>query len=480
MKAGVHRVLIIGLDQALSNSLKRDLLGVSSSLTAIELPASADRQDLELALTLDAPTAVLLETTELEASLPIARWLREKDHNLQTVGFSREIGTEALLQLMRAGIREWLPVPASAEALLSLLERIQAEAANHPPLSWSHGQLITFLPAKPGSGASTVALHAAQECARITGNRALLLDLDLQCGTLGFATKAAGGLNISEALLHAHQLDAALWARLVARKGELDIIPSGASPVTANMDPSHVRRVFGFAVGRYPFVLADLPGGLEPAVILTMEQSFRIFMVCTTDLSSIHLARRKLDLCRSLGIADKVEIIVNRATFHFGLNQKGLVEILGKAPIALLPNTFIPLQIALKDGTLLDADSPFVEALSPVIRSITGIHEDAAPARRKTPAISVSRTLQHLRSVVSSLRGNGVNPTPDESSLARLAEAAGLPAPSEETQLAASTPDTPPGRPGDRRRASGDRRRKKKTQGAKVLEQPDESPTDLR
>lgn len=480
MKQGVHRVLILGEDQAIIGGLKRDLLNVSSTLTALELPLNAERQALELTLTLDAPTAVLLETSNLGQSLPVARWLREKDHNLQIVGFSSEIRTEDLLELMRAGIREWLPVPAGADSLLPLLDRIQAQAAAHPPASWNHGQLVCFLPTKPGSGASTVALHAAQQSARITGNRVLLLDLDLQCGSLGFATKAVGGLTIHEALLHAHQLDAALWAKLVARKGELDIIPAGASTESQHVDPAQVRRILGFAVGRYPLVMADLPGNIDGATHLILEQASRIFMVCTTDLASIHLARRKLEQCQSLGIYDKVEIVVNRATFHFGLSKRGLIEILGKEPLALLPSNFVPLQIALKDGNLLDDQTPLVQNLAPVVQSITGMAPP--PVVGKAAAFSVSHALRNLRSVLVSFRGGGQAAPIAEVSLERMREAGQQPeaAPStnsREISVAAgesAQPNTRTTRRGDRRRSTTDRRRKPRPSASEAPDSPPE------
>jgi pilus assembly protein CpaE len=415
VKARVHRILIIGTEPTLTSALKRDLLRASSSLTALELPLAAERQDLELTLTLEAPTAVFLETSHLERSLQVAHWIREIDHNLQTIGFCEHIGTEALLRLMRAGLREWLPVPSDVDSLMVALERIQAEAASRPPSSWNHGQLVSFLPAKPGSGTSTIAMHAARGCARVLGSRVLLMDLDLQCGVLGFNSKAVGGLSINEALMHAQQLDAALWGRLTARSGEFDLLPATAVTDYQPLEPSQLRRVFGFALGRYSLVLADLPGGLEPGTMMTLEQSSRIFLVCTTDLSCIHLARRKLDLFAKLGVADKVEVLVNRATFHFGLSEAGLVEILGRKPVCLLPNAFVPLQTALKDGLLMGPQTPYSQALAPVIDLVAGSETRLEAGRklpRLLPGLSVSGTLERLRRVVTSFRSNGSEADP--------------------------------------------------------------------
>lgn len=419
MKARVHRILIIGTDPALTSALKRDLLRASPSLTALELPLASERQDLELNLTLEAPTAVFLETSHLERSLQVAHWIREIDHNLQTIGFSEHIGTEALLRLMRAGLREWLPVPSDVDSLIVALERIQTEAASRPPSSWTHGQLVSFMPAKPGSGTSTIALHAAQGCAGVLSSRVLLMDLDLQCGVLGFSSKAVGGLTINEALLHAQQLDAALWGRLTARSGDFDLLPAAPAVDYQPLEPSQLRRVFGFALGRYPIVLADLPGGLDPGTLMTLEQSSRIFLVCTTDLSCIHLARRKLDLFAKLGVSEKVEVVVNRATFHFGLSEAGLVEILGRKPVSLIPNAFVPLQTALKDGLLMGTNTPFAQALAPVIDLVAGPEARRQPGRkppRMLPGLSVSGTLERLRKVVTSFRSNGTQaapPSPD-------------------------------------------------------------------
>lgn len=427
MKAKVHRILIIGTEPALTSALKRDLLRASSSLTALELPLAAERQDLELTLTLEAPTAVFLETSHLERSLQVAHWIREIDHNLQIIGFCEHIGTEALLRLMRAGLREWLPVPSDLDSLIVALERIQAEAASRPPSSWNHGQLVSFLPAKPGSGTSTIAMHVAQGCSRVLGSRVLLMDLDLQCGVLGFSSKAVGGLSINEALMHAQQLDAALWGRLTARSGGFDLLPAAAAVDYQPLEPSLLRRVFGFALGRYSMVLADLPGGLEPGTMMTLEQSSRIFLVCTTDLSCIHLARRKLDLFAKLGVADKVEVVVNRATFHFGLSEAGLVEILGRKPVCLIPNAFVPLQTALKDGLLMGPQTPYYQALAPVIHLAAGSEAAREPGRKLPkllPGLSVSGTLERLRKVVSSFRANGAGVDPDPPGAAPAAAAA--------------------------------------------------------
>jgi hypothetical protein len=284
---------------------------------------------------------------------------------------------------------------------------------------------------------------------------------------------------MNEALLHAHQLDAALWAKLVARKGELDIIPAGTSTESQHVDPAQVRRILGFAVGRYPLVMADLPGNVDGATHLILEQASRIFLVCTTDLSSIHLARRKLELCRALGVYDKVEIVVNRATFHFGLNRRGLIEILGKAPLALLPSNFVPLQIALKDGNLLDDETPLVQNLAPVVQSITGM-TPPPPAVRKTAAFSVSRAMQNLRLALSSLRGSGQAVSVQEVSLERMREAGQQPADapstdSQEVSVAAgesAQPNTRTARRGDRRRSTTDRRRKPRPPAPEVSDNP--------
>lgn len=468
MKAKVHRILILGTEPALTAGLKRDLFRACPSLTAHELPLVIDRHELELDLTLEAPTAVFLETNQLERSLQVAHWIHEADHNLQIIGFAEHIGTEGLLRLMRAGLREWLPVPADTDSLIVALDRIQAEAATHPPSSWSHGRLVSFLPAKPGTGASTIALHVAEGCARLMENRVLLLDLDLQCGDLGFMTKATGGLTINETLVHAHELDAALWNRLVARTGEVDLLPAGQPAESLQLEPSLLRRVFGFALGRYPLLLADLPGGLDAGAILTLEQSARIFLVSTTDLSSIHLTRRKLDTFAKLGVADKVDVVINRATFHLGLSESGLVEILGRKPVTLVPNAFVPLQNALKDGQLLTGQSPFVKALAPVIQSITGLKSESKPERRLLPALSMSRTLEHLRTVVSSFRPNGnsqvvVAPGGDRSAIAARVEAA----------LAAAPPPAqalPDGRP---ERRKGQRRKSNRSQSGVSSPQSD-------
>ena len=63
----------------------------------------------------------------------------------------------------------------------------------------------------------------------------------------------------------------------------------------------------------YRLVAVDLSGNMERYSIEIMEQSRRIFLVTTAELSSLHLARERLNYLKILDLGDRIELVINRS-----------------------------------------------------------------------------------------------------------------------------------------------------------------------
>ena len=63
--------------------------------------------------------------------------------------------------------------------------------------------------ARRRAGGSTVAVHLALETRRLTGQEVLLVDLDVNGGTVGFLMKIDQPYTVLDASLNLHRLDAA-------------------------------------------------------------------------------------------------------------------------------------------------------------------------------------------------------------------------------------------------------------------------------
>jgi Flp pilus assembly CpaE family ATPase len=381
------------------------------SITAqLVLPTNGSRE-MEATLKLDMPSLVFLEAEDCNWCIRTAAEIHGIERTIPIIAFSRYIDTPSLLELMRVGVREWVEVPANEEALRATIERIRTELHALGDKGRRPGDLVCFLPGKPGSGCSTVAAHAASLCARASAGPVALFDLDLTCGTLQFITEAAGGTSLLEAAQHAHQMDESLWTRLIARSGGIHLMHNGSPSLDASLDPHQLHCLLNYAANHYPVVIADLSGNHERFAIHALEQATQIYMVCSPDLTSLYLARRQLQLLKQLGVVDRLELIVNRAVFHGGLGKSAIEEILGRKPVAYFPNAYLPLQRALKDRSLVSEDAPFSRSVSELVLRIMklqppppGEHPTAGGWLARTP---FTHTLQALRAAIHSFRPPG-------------------------------------------------------------------------
>ncbi len=148
------------------------------------------QQTLDIRLRQLQPDVVLLDlATDLDTACELIRMTRAIDPQIQVIGLHHANDSRAVVQSLRAGAAEFLSEPFEAsvqgEAIARVLRLRQPETPGEPEF----GTVVIFCSTKPGSGATTLATQTAFAVKRLTGKRVLLLDLDLQGGTIGFTLK---------------------------------------------------------------------------------------------------------------------------------------------------------------------------------------------------------------------------------------------------------------------------------------------------
>src|SRR5579863_5906040 len=93
--------------------------------------------------------------------------------------YSAQTDRELVVGAMRAGAREFLTLPITAADLTDALGRITVRQPAEQRSKWSPRKLFTFLGAKGGCGATTLAANFAVSVAQESGQKTLLIDLGL-------------------------------------------------------------------------------------------------------------------------------------------------------------------------------------------------------------------------------------------------------------------------------------------------------------
>jgi pilus assembly protein CpaE len=233
-----------------------------------------------------------------------------------------------------------------------------------------------FSSAKPGSGASTLALQTAFALRRSTGKRVLLADLDLTGGTAGFSLKLDAPLSVLDAL-RAERLDAQVWSSMIVNSGGVDVLTAPESPCTDHVEPDRLHGVLQWARLIYDWVIVDLPSIFHRISLLSVSESDRAFVVATAELASLHLARKGVKLLAHVGFEpSRYQVLVNRVNRSEGLNGSDLGKIFQCSVDTSLPNDFFALHRGVTLGEPLEADCELGRAIDGLAGKLRGVVEE--------------------------------------------------------------------------------------------------------
>ncbi len=273
-----------------------------------------------------------------EALTEAADLLRGSAHT-HLVAVDRDLDSDVLIDLMNSGVREFLRFPFDPDKLFASVARVQNLVANAPSERESTELLYSFLPAKPGVGASTTAIHTALELAQRPHSRVLLADFDLNCGLSRFLLKLGNPLGIRDAVTKMSEMDDGLWQEIKSVVEDLDVLPPGLIDPQMDVEPMRVRALFEFARRRYRIVLADLSGMMENFSLDILQQSRRILLVVEPELAGVHMAREKMRFLEARHLQDRVALVINRWRKDAPLTIADIESVLG-----------VPAEITLSDS----------------------------------------------------------------------------------------------------------------------------------
>jgi pilus assembly protein CpaE len=352
-----------------------------------------------------APQVIFLSVEHLGQASAVALAAGRHAPGVQVLALGAESNSELLLEIMRAGVREFLSAPFDQRAIREALLRVDQVCGAAPQDSGLTDLVFSFLPAKAGVGASTVALNASAALSRLKDTRVLLADFDLNSGMLAFMLKLECQYGVIDAAENAFTLDENLWRQLVTARGSLDLLEAGKIRPGFRIEPASIRSILDFVRRRYKAVCLDLSGNLEKYSIEIMHESNTVFLVCTTELPSLHLAREKLAFLRSLELDSRVSIVLNRVGKRDVMSTTDVEKLLGLPVRAVLPNDYAGIHRALASGQPVDPSTDlggrFTAFAETVLLGKTGeasrsrrfvdyfsllpAHHSLSPARKATP-----------------------------------------------------------------------------------------------
>jgi pilus assembly protein CpaE len=317
-----------------------------------------------------APHVIFVSTESTAKAIEIAREVEKNTPGIQIVATSRFCDPQILLEVMRAGIREFVSLPFDRQAVLDTLRRISDAIEQKPPAILATNQVFTFLPSKAGVGTSTIALNTAVAMSRLANAAVLLSDFDLNSGMLRFMLKLENTYSVTDAAEHSLEMDENMWPTMVTTLEKLDVLHAGKLNPDFRIEPTQIRHLMEFMRRNYSALCFDLSGNLERYSLEIMHESKRIFLVCTPEIPSLHLAREKLVYLKQLDLADRVSVLLNRCQKRPLITPTQIEELVGAPVYMTFPNDYQGVQRALTAGRWVESNTELGKQFNTLVQSM--------------------------------------------------------------------------------------------------------------
>lgn len=349
------RTIIIGPDAKQAQQLEKAVSALANEVNVARILTSyPDESDLVRTLRAHAPEVVFISFEQGETAGKIVARVLQEAEGVQFVAYHRVCDAMTLREIMRSGVRELVAEPFELSALVESLRNVKTLIEQKPPIYGSKGRIYSFLPAKAGSGATTLALNLSGAISRLDKTRVLLSDLDLSSGILRFLLKIRNEHAIMEAVEHLQELDENLWQQLVTTVGKLDVMHSGPMNPNVRVDPAQVHDLDQFWLRNYDVVCVDLSGNLERYSLEIIRDSQQVFLVCTAEVPSLHLTREKLAFLKTLDLDNRVSVVLNRVSKQSLLTPEQVQDVLGVPVMHSFVNDYLAVNRATTSGDLVD------------------------------------------------------------------------------------------------------------------------------
>jgi len=290
---------------------------------------------------------------------------------------------ELLVRCMRAGAREFLTLPFTPEVMAEALVRAAARRPLTRSVKKAAGKLYAFMSAKGGAGATMVACNFAVALAKESGEKTLLIDLDLPLGDAALNLGIAPEFSAVDALEAVERLDAGFLSKLLVKHSSgLWVLAAPGRFMQYEANNEAINRLL--QVARYEFdnTVVDMGSKLELMGTTAYRQATTIYLVTQASIPELRNSNRLIKQFFS-GTVPKLEIVINRSESRGqSLSEEHITKALTRPAQWKIPNDYTSVRDMQVNATpLVLSDSAIARQIRRMVSAVTG--KSDSPAKKK-------------------------------------------------------------------------------------------------
>ncbi|HZI47515.1 MAG TPA: AAA family ATPase [Pyrinomonadaceae bacterium] len=329
-------VLSTGLDNF------KDIRKALSAEQRVKLLAGGNDADqlYEEIVRLKPAVAIIALSANADYAVKFIEKLNAECPNTALISAAQDASPDLILRSLRAGAREFLRIPISAEELRTVLDRTSEfsnkQAAEAPR---KKGHMVAVFSSKGGCGTSFIATNLAAA----TNSKTVLVDLNLQAGDLQLFLGLEAKYSIADMVEKRQRLDETLISSLITpHSNHLSLLAAPHEADSADeIEPQHIFEVLEKLREHYDYVVLDPQHTFDSITLAALDQSDEIVLVLTLDIPAIRSTQRALEIFDRLGYPrKKVRIVVNRWSKQIDIELTQVEKFLGEPVVGFVPSDY--------------------------------------------------------------------------------------------------------------------------------------------
>jgi len=259
--------------------------------------------------------------------------------------------SQAIIAAVRAGAREFLERPTTTASLLEAFLRLNSSRRG-PKGPGANGKVFTFVNAKGGSGATTIAVNTAVCLQRQSGGVALVDLASLGHAALHLNAKPA--FTIGDAVRNSRRLDDDLLDGYMTRCiGDLHLLAGTHEAFSEETSTEAIARIFDLLIKRYRHVIVDASTRLDHTLRTVCDLSQTVLLVGLLDVPSLWSVAKVRDYLLDGSACAEIGLVLNRFRKLPGFSDAEIESATRTKIMCKIPNQYATVAAAIDQGTPL-------------------------------------------------------------------------------------------------------------------------------
>lgn len=272
--------------------------------------------------------------------------------NCKVLALSDNPSVELIIEIMRAGAKEFVPVPIIKNEFFEAIKKLVTEM--NEPVKKNKCKIISVFSNKGGIGKTSLATNLALELAKITKENIALIDLNFQMGDITTFLDLKPSFNISYMLENLDKINETFLLSTLERYKSTSLYVLADPPYfkqADNIQPRQITRLFDTLKETFSYIIVDAEASFDGKNIAALDNSDLIMLVTVANLPALRNTQRCLELFEKLGYdKEKIKIVVNRYMENDEIKEVDIEKVLSKDIYWKIPNNYFAIMSAINKG----------------------------------------------------------------------------------------------------------------------------------